>query len=404
MDHDAQHHGSGTKPVLSRRTLLRHTMAAGLTLAGGTGLAELAEAASPAESLASGGELRPVDAIQAVFTAMKQFPLVGLGERHMLQEMHDFITALLFHPDLPHTLTDIVVEFGNSSYQDLADRFVLGDQPVARADLVQIWRQVGDPAWNAPIYEQFFRTVRAINWMRPASRRIRVLLGQPPVTMSQVIARPTNRALFDTLAGTMDDHYAAVIEQEVLRKGRRALLIAGSGHLLRGIRADDGKPHHLNAASQVLLRYPNTLYVVDLFVLPPSGGSNPMPPQVQDEVQRAAAKFAGWPRPAIAAVAGTWLGSTTEQNNPWINGLAYRALNAAAARFGAQADAILYLGPGEALTASQPDPSIYYWGAYPRQLRQVDTIFSRVTGQSSDQLSYGIRWATDQPSWFALFG
>ena len=35
-----------------------------------------------------------------------------------------------------------------------------------------------------------------------------------------------------------DVHYTAVVEREVLRKGRRALLIAGGGHLVRGIYAD----------------------------------------------------------------------------------------------------------------------------------------------------------------------
>jgi hypothetical protein len=63
--------------------------------------------------------------------------LVAIAERHMLQEWHDVITALLFHPDLPATLTDIVVEFGCARYQDLADRFLPMDQPVARADFTQ---------------------------------------------------------------------------------------------------------------------------------------------------------------------------------------------------------------------------------------------------------------------------
>ncbi|HVA88235.1 MAG TPA: hypothetical protein VNL71_00190 [Chloroflexota bacterium] len=81
---------------------------------------------------------------QTLFAALRRYPLVAVAERHMLREWHDFITALLFHPDPPRTLTDIVVEFGCSSYQAVADRFILTNQPVARADLARIRRQVGD--------------------------------------------------------------------------------------------------------------------------------------------------------------------------------------------------------------------------------------------------------------------
>ena len=141
--------------------------------------AVLAGAASASRSKTADGEaiLKPLDAVQTMFTVLGQFPLVALAERHTLQEWHDFVTALLFHPDLPGKITDIVVEFGNSRYQDLADRFVLECRPVANVELRQIWRQIGDPSWNAPVYEQFFHTVRAINWMQPPTRRIRVLLS-----------------------------------------------------------------------------------------------------------------------------------------------------------------------------------------------------------------------------------
>src|SRR5207245_2015753 len=163
-----------------------------------------------------------------------------------LQEEHDVIAALLHHPSLPGKISDIVVEFGNAAYQNLADRFVLGDQPVSNADLARIWRQIGDPTWDAPVYEQFFRTVRAVNWALPPARRLRVLLGQPPVTMDQVLAHPTNRSLVNAFVEPMDAHYAAVVEREVLRKGRRALLIAGGGHLRRGLHADTNNSNPLS--------------------------------------------------------------------------------------------------------------------------------------------------------------
>lgn len=104
----------------------------------------------------------------------------------------------------------------SSSAAPLADRFILHVEPVARADLAQIWRQIGDPAWNAPVYEQFYRSVRAVNRMQPPKRRIRVLLGQAPITTSQVIAHAGNRAVIAAIDRPMGAHFAALIEREVL--------------------------------------------------------------------------------------------------------------------------------------------------------------------------------------------
>jgi hypothetical protein len=79
-------------------------------------------------------------------------------------------------------LTDIVVEFGNALHQDIADRFILEGKPVADADLQKIWRHTigGNVLWDAPVYAQFFRSVRAVNALRPPKQRLRVLLGDPP--------------------------------------------------------------------------------------------------------------------------------------------------------------------------------------------------------------------------------
>jgi hypothetical protein len=384
-----QHRLSGAP---SRRTILRHAATASVVAAG-----TIAGAGSLFAEAMSGrranGPLRPVEAIPAILAAMQRYPLVAMTERHMLQEWHDLITALLFHPDLPGTINDIVVEFGNAAFQDLADRFVLGDRPVARADLVQIWRQIGDPTWNAPIYEQFFRSVRAVNWMQPPARRIRVLLGQAPLTMTQVLAQPTDRALIRAFASStpLNAHYADVVERDVLSKGRRALLIAGGGHVLRGLR-DDSDSHQLNAVSRLAQRHPGSVFVIDLLILPPGAQQDALAQRVQAEVAR-------WPRPALALLAGTWLGATTHASPPWINEMADRAASAAASRYGAQADAVLYLGPGEALTASLPDPAIYHWGAYPEQVRRVGQIAG-----AGDQLAVGLRWAQSGPGWFSLFG
>jgi hypothetical protein len=297
----------------------------------------------------------------------------------------------LFHPGLPEQLTDVVVEFGNARHQDLADRFILDGQPVANVDLQQIWRHTigGGVLWDAPVYAQFFRTVRAINWARAPQRRLRVLLGDPPFDHTKVRGA-ADKDYVQGMARHRDAHYAAVVEREVLAKGRRALLIAGSGHLLRGIQ-DNFK--QANAATRLEKAHPGKLFVVDPLVVPPGTHRH-------DLVRRAQASTSHWPRPSCASLAGTWPGALVQSARPWLNSMAYRAMEPGAARYGAQADAVLYLGPGEALTASRPDPAIYRSGDYAAELRRVSQVQSEL-GSAVDLVAEGLRQGQAGPSWFA---
>jgi hypothetical protein len=337
------------------------------------------------------GDLQPKDARIGLFDAMKRFPLVALGERHQLQEFHDFLTALLLHPDLPEQLTDIVVEFGNTRFQDVADRFVLDGQPVANADLQQIWRNTigGGVLWDAPVYAQFFRTVRAVNRARAPGRRLRVLLGDPPFDHSRVRGA-ADKDYVQGMEKQRDAHYAAVVEREVLAKGRRALLIAGSGHLLRGIQDNFKQP---NAVTRLEKKHPGKVFVGDLLLLPPGHHRDGLLHRVQ-------VATTGWARPSFALLVGTWLGDLRESSRPWINSMAYRATDAAAARYGAQADAVLYFGPGESLTASRADPAIYRSGDYAAELKRLSQVSAEL-GNPVDYISEGLRISQAGPSWFA---
>jgi hypothetical protein len=124
---------------------------------------------------------------------------------------------------------------------------------VANADVEQIWRTAvgGITEWDAPVYAQFFRTVRAVNWMLPPQRRIRVLLGDPPIDWSRVHGIVDAGYVLSFLA-QRDAHYA-VVEREVVQKGRQALLIAGNDHLLRGLHAI-GQPAGAAPSARTLRR------------------------------------------------------------------------------------------------------------------------------------------------------
>src|SRR5258706_4009458 len=134
--------------------------------------------------------LEPEPAVTGVLELFATRPLVAFGEMHMLQEQADFITALLHHPAFPATVQVIVVEFGNARYQEVIDRFIAGE-PTAVRELRPVWRDfIGYAGFDAPNYEQFFRTVRAINRTLPPAQQLTVVLGTPPLEARQVSRLP----------------------------------------------------------------------------------------------------------------------------------------------------------------------------------------------------------------------
>lgn len=111
----------------------------------------------------------------------------------------------------------IVVEFGSTAEQSTLDRYIRGDN-VPRAQLERVWKTTSQPAvWESPVYVEFFAAVRDVNMKRPAAAQIQVLAGDPPAesTMSR------------------DASALAVLKEQVLQEGGKALVIYGSGHLYR---------------------------------------------------------------------------------------------------------------------------------------------------------------------------
>jgi hypothetical protein len=83
------------------------------------------------------------------------------------------------------------------------------------------------PVWDRPMYDEMFRAVRDVNRSLPPERRLRVLLGDPPIDWREI------RTADDYRPWLMqrDSHPAELIQREVLAKGRRALVVYGDGHL-----------------------------------------------------------------------------------------------------------------------------------------------------------------------------
>ena len=170
----------------------------------------------------------PREAVSAVLDLFEQYSIVALSEGpHNNQKGHEFRLALVRDPRFGRLVNDVVVEFGNARYQAVMDRFTAGADVPFR-ELRQVWENttIPGPLWDSPIYYEFFVAIRDVN--RANGSHIRVVLGDPPVDWASI--RGADQ--IDLNYPLRDPHAAMVIQQEVLNKNRRALVVYGEGHLL----------------------------------------------------------------------------------------------------------------------------------------------------------------------------
>jgi hypothetical protein len=264
------------------------------------------------------------DAVPALLDMFEQYPIVALSEGpHNNQKGHVFRLALVRHPRFASLVNDVVVEFGNARYQAVMDRYTAGAD-VPYRELRQVWENttIPGPIWDAPIYYEFFAAIREVN--RATGSRIRVLLGDPPVDWTSI--RSADQ--IDANYTQRDRHPATVIQQEVLNRSRRALVIYGEGHLLTSGR--------LGADTLVdILQRESTARI---FII-----SNSYPDLTRFESD------ARWPVPGLVMVKGTPVGDVPSAAGPPL------ALDF---------DAVLHLGGPSALSMSNPPKTLCEDPAY----------------------------------------
>ena len=356
-------------PSWSRRALLRHTVAAGAATAMAAPAA-YAAARAGANPGAGNDPAPDADAAGALLRAFDRVPVVALGEAHGLLEEHAVIDAVLRHPDFPTKANDVVVEFGNARYQDRVDRYLVAGEDVPMTELRQIWRDTTvSPLqqWDSPLYERFFATVREVNRALPEARRVRVLLGDPPIDWSAVERGEDVKRFLDQ----REPHFASVVLDEVLARGRRALLLAGSFHVLR---PGPGAGVGLNVVGQIERQHHGSTFVV----VPSIGFAPTMPAEQACALE---GRLASWPAPSLAPIADTWYGSLDA-------GLVFGGVSVfigpdgkpvdpfAGSKVGDLADAILYLGPHDALTLAVESPFVYRDDSYVQELKRRQLIAS----------------------------
>jgi hypothetical protein len=204
---------------------------------------------------------------------------------HGLKDLDDLILTLIRNPTFPAKVKDIEIECGNSLYQDVLDRYTSGADVPFR-EVQKIWRNTTQPACGlSGFYEQLVPLVRAVNRKLPRERALRVLAGDPPFDWDRIKTADDLRKAILSLR--RDTSIASVIENEVLAKHRKALMLMGTLHLLHGA----------GATAMVEAKHPNSIFVIS--ELGTFGENSP---------DATKALFASWPIPAIARVKGSSLG------------------------------------------------------------------------------------------------
>jgi hypothetical protein len=183
--------------------------------------------------LLSQSQAVPVDATVGILQAFRTQRLVAIG--HHDDESQAFLRSLIRDRRFAAQVDDIVVEFGSAKYQAVMDRYLRGDEVPLR-ELEHAWQDTTGPngSFDVPAIESFFRTVREANASLPADRRMRVLLGEPPIDWAQIRTEADFTAQLRA-AGNRDAHAAELIRREVLSKGRRALIVYGALHFQRKV-------------------------------------------------------------------------------------------------------------------------------------------------------------------------
>jgi len=201
-------------------------------------------------------------AIRGVLGAIDAHQIVLLGESHRSTAFHHFVRELVQTPEFANRVNDIVVEFGNARYQPILDRYIVGDS-VPHDSLQLVWRNTTQLlAWDSPLYEQFYTTIRRVNAGRPADRRLRVLAGDPPIDW----VHTNGAADIPRSYGDRDIETLRIIEREVLGRSRKALVIIGGTHIYREGPGDRVQPPALERATlgdQLNRLHPGVAYVIE---------------------------------------------------------------------------------------------------------------------------------------------
>ena len=232
----------------------------------------------------------PIPALEGVIGSLRTHQIVAMSDPHGSATAQAFIRQLIADPRFADLVDDLVLEVGNARYQSLVDDYLNG-RAIAESALAEAWLNT-TVANQISADVEWFRLVRQINRGRPSGRRMRILLGDPPIDWTTTHTRDDH---FKWLA-QRDSYPAALIQTEVIAKDRRALVVYGHLHYQRfnmaaNLAMDDWRMQTI--VSLVERAGPTRIFTVWT---------------LSEELTDAFPEAASWSRPAFAAVRGTSLG------------------------------------------------------------------------------------------------
>src|SRR5215475_2328517 len=181
-----------------------------------------------ASSCSAQNNRQSTNATAAVIRAFETHDLVLFGETHGNKQEYEWFRSLVATPEFADRVDDIVVEFGNSLYQQSVDRYISGED-VPLEQVQKAWRNlVGAIGPPSPVYGSLYQAVREANKKRKGKHQIRIVCGDPYIDWDKVQTRED----IAPFLGNRDQWYTQVVKEEVLVKQHRALLIMGWGHFL----------------------------------------------------------------------------------------------------------------------------------------------------------------------------
>jgi hypothetical protein len=208
---------------------------AALLLVAGCATGPVRPTASPVPT-SSATETEPIESgaslsLPPLIDALRDGRVVALGEWHGRSDEHRFFTEVLREPNVRSILDSVVVEFGAAPEQDVVDRYVAGDD-VPHTELRKIWTTTTQQSgvWDAPVYRQFFETVRALN-SEGGGRKLHVILGDPG--QGAVLCGQPDGA--SDAPCVERDAFMADRAADELSDGHRVLIVAGVFHVWRPI-------------------------------------------------------------------------------------------------------------------------------------------------------------------------
>lgn len=203
--------------------------------------------------------IKSVNAEDYIIQAFKKCNIIGLGEgRHHLENSHQFFKKMFDNKIIQETINIVIVEFANTNYQDILDRYIFGEE-VPINELRKVWRestQSIERFGEATIYFELLKKIRTLNLSLSKNNKIRVLGGDPPIDWKTV------RSLKDyNKSNSQRDIYPAELAIEYgVNRSMKVLVIYAEYHITKMM--DKTASDQPSITAYVNNRYPGAMKVI----------------------------------------------------------------------------------------------------------------------------------------------